>query len=236
MDSLSILLELQAAHDGLKTIQRDLAAFPPEMVDLDVAVKADEKRVQELDRRIDQTKAQIEASEAQHRQATKAEAAARQDLKASAHKVQYTAAMRSLEEKERQIETAAQAISDSKAALEALGAERAGLLASAEGNRRQFDGLHEIFLSEHENQIVGKDRLAKRIAELEGQLDPAAAAKFNRLMQNKGGRAIVAMEKDACTGCNTRLRMPLVYKLRAEGSVICETCQRILYLPQPPPQ
>jgi predicted nucleic acid-binding Zn-ribbon protein len=233
MESLPILQELQTAHDGLKTIHRDLTAFPPEMADLDASVKAAAKRVQDLDRRIGQTKAQVESSEAQHKQATKAEAGARRDLKTSAHKVQYTAAMRSLEEKERHLEAAARAISESGAALGAMEAERDALSASMEESRRQFNELHDVFLSEREGQIAGRDRLTRRIAELEGQMDQAAVGRFNRLLQHKGGRAVVAMHNDACTGCNTKLRMPLVYKLRAEGSVTCETCQRTLYLPQP---
>jgi len=232
MDSLSILLELQAAHDGLKTIQRDLTTFPKEMADLDASVKAAGKRIQEMDRRIGHTKAQLESSEAQHRQAAKAEAGARQDLKTSAHKVQYTAAMRSLEEKERQLETTSRTLSECGTTLKELEAERGRLVVSMEDNGRRFKELHEIFLSEHENQIVGRDRLTKRIAELESQLDAATVSKFNRLLQHKGGRAVVAMENDACSGCNTRLRMPLIYRLRAEGSVTCETCQRTLYLPQ----
>jgi predicted nucleic acid-binding Zn-ribbon protein len=231
MDSLSILLELQAAHDGLKTIHRDLTTFPPEMADLDASVKATRKRIHDLDRRIEQTRAQFEASEAQHRQAAKAEAGARQELKTSAHKVQYTAAMRSLEEKERHLVAAMRAISESGTVLKTLEAERDLHATSMEENSRQFSEMHGVFLSERENQIVGKDRLTERIAELEGQLDAAAVSRFNRLLQSRGGRAVVAMVKDACTGCNTRLRTPLIYKLRAEGSVACETCQRTLYLP-----
>jgi predicted nucleic acid-binding Zn-ribbon protein len=204
------------------------------MAGLDAAVKAAGRRMQDLDRRIGQTKAQREASEAQHGQAARAEAGARHDLKASAHKVQYTAAMRSLEEKERHLEAAARAISESGETLKALEAERESLSASMEENRRRFDELHGVFLSERENQTVGRDRLTERIAELEGQLDPAAVHRFNRMLQHKGGRAVVAMEHDACTGCNTRLRTPLIYKLRAEGSVTCEACQRTLYLPPQP--
>jgi len=236
MDSLPILLELQSAHDGLKTIQRDLTAFPPEMANLDASVKKDGKRVQELDKRIEQTRAQLEEGETQHRHATKAEAGARQDLKASAHKVQYTAAMRSLEEKERHLETAARTLSELGATLKDLEAERERLAASVEDARRQFKELHDIFLSERESQIVGRDRLTKRIEELEAQLDQAALSRFNRLMQNRGGRAVVVMENDACTGCNTKLRMPLIFKLRSEGSVTCETCQRILCLPHSLPK
>jgi len=231
MDTLVILRELQTAHDGLKVIQRDLSALPPEMASLDASLKTESKHIQEIEKAIVLAREKIENLEKQHEQAIRAEAHARKELKASTHKVQYTAAMRALEEKERQIETLQRSLKEAAAALASLEADREKLFSSKSEAQRHFDELHEIFLAEHENQVVGKDRLTKLIAELEGNLDAAALNKFNRLMQNRGGRAVVAVENDVCTGCNTKLRMPLIYKLRAENSIICEYCQRILYLP-----
>jgi len=231
MSALAILKELQVAHDGLKVIQRDLSALPPEMASIDVSLKAAAKRIQEVEKAILAAKDKSEALEKQQQQAIKAEAHARKELKASTHKVQYTAAMRSLEEKERLLENTQRALKEIAATLSSLEAERQSLVSSRDQEQRHFDELHEIFLAEHENQVVGKDRLTKLIAELEGKLDAAALSQFNRLMQNRNGRAVVHIENDACTGCNTKLRMPLIYKLRAEGSITCEYCQRILYLP-----
>ena len=232
MNTLAILQELQLAHDGLRTIQRDLSIFPPDMAHLDASVKTAGKRIQEIEKRIVQEKAQLDANEKQHQRAVKAEDNARKDLKASAHKVQYTAAMRELDEKERQLETARRTLKESEASLKSLEAELEGLIASRDEAQRQFDELHEIFLAEHENQIVAKDRLTKQVYELESKLDEAMISKFNRLLQNKGGKAVVAVENNACTGCHTRLRTPLFYQLKAEGSITCESCQRILYLAQ----
>jgi len=232
MNTVAILKELQLAHDGLRTIQRDLTAFPPEMAQIDASVKDAGKRTQEIEKRILQARAQFDANEKQHQQAVKAEAHARKELKASAHKVQYVAAMRELDEKERQLEIAQRALRETEAELKSLEAEHESLASSRNESQKQFDELHEIFLAEHENQIVAKDRLAKQITELESKLDAAIVSKFNRLMQYKAGKAIVAVENNVCTGCHTRLRTPLVYQLKAEGSISCESCQRILYLPE----
>jgi len=140
--------------------------------------------------------------------------------------------MRGLDEKERHLELAQRAIKESESVLRAAEEEREKLVSAQNENQKQFDELHEIFLSEHDNQVVAKDRLTGQIAELEGQLDEASLKNFSRLMQNRAGRAVVPMENNVCTGCNTKLRMPLIYQLKAKGSVTCESCQRILYLPQ----
>ena len=210
---------------------RDLSSLPPEMASLDASIKAAQKRLSAIDIGLGQAKARFEDAENEQQQAVKAEAAARKDLKASTHKVQYTAAMRSLEEKERLIETSVRTQKEAEAALMSLKEEREGLLGSQNENQLQFDELNQIFLSEHENQVVGKARLTAKIAELEGLLDKATLNKFNRLMQGRNGRAVVPTENDTCTGCHTKLRAPLVYKLKAEKCITCESCQRILYLP-----
>jgi predicted nucleic acid-binding Zn-ribbon protein len=231
MNDLAVLQELQSAHNGLKTIERDLTNFPPDMARLDESIKGAEKRVQEITKSIAQAKTQLETLEKQHQQAVKAEAYARKELKASSHKAQYTIAMRGLDEKERLLEAAARSMKDAETALKALEEEKEGLLLKQNEDKRQFDELHEIFLAEHENQVAGKDNLTKKITELTTKLDAATLNKFNRLMQTRAGRAVVPMEKGACTGCNTRLRTPLVYQLKADGSITCESCQRIVYLP-----
>ena len=232
MSTLAILQNLQSAHDGLKTVEHDLAAFPPEMTKLSTSIKTAQKRIEELSRKMDQARTQLKTLEEEHHQAIKSEEHARKELKSTANKAQYTIAMRSLDEKERQLELIQRNIRESEAALKAMEDESENLLSVQKEDQRQFDELHEIFLAEHENQVVAKNRLAEQILESEKQLDEATLNNFSRLMQNKGGRAVVAMENNVCTGCNTKLRMPLVYQLKAKGSIICESCQRILYLPQ----
>jgi len=231
MNTLTVLKELQAAHDGLMTIHRDLSALPPEMAHLDASIKAAAKCFQAIEKKIAGAKVQLENAEKQLQHAVKAEAHARKDLKTSAHKVQYTAAMRELDEKERQLEIAQRALTEANEAVKSMETEKENLVASKNEHQRQFDELHEIFLAEHENQVFAKDRLTKQVAELESNLDAATVTKFNRLIQNRGGRAVVPVENNVCTGCNTKLRTPFFYQLKAEGSVTCEYCQRILYLP-----
>jgi predicted nucleic acid-binding Zn-ribbon protein len=232
MSNLDTLKELQSAHDNLKTIERDLTAFPPEMAGLGKTIKDIDKRLGELQNKTIQGRTLLEATEKQYQQAIKAEAHARKELKSSAHKAQYTMAMRELDDKERKLEAAQRALKEAETGLKAIEEEVEKLRASQEADKKQFEELHEIFLSEHENQVTARGLLTKKIAELESSLDTATLNNFKRLLVGKAGKAVVAMEKGACAGCNTKLRTTLVYELRAKGSVNCEFCKRILYLPQ----
>jgi len=224
------LKELQAAHDGLRAIERDLSAYPPEMMRLDASAKAAEKKLALLTDGLTKARAKREAAEKQLGQATKAEAHARTALKASTHKGQYTIAIRDLDEKEKQMDAASKTLKEAGAALEAMEAERESLETSHKEDKRQFDELMEIFLSEHENQVAAKSILTSKIEELGGQLDAATLAKFNRIMQSRGGKAVAHVENNICTGCNTKLRTPLIYQMKAQGFIQCESCQRIVYL------
>jgi len=230
MSALATLKELQAAHDGLRAIERDLAAYPPDMKRLDTSAKASEKKLGELEGTLEKARARAEAAEKQLGQATKAEAHARGALKATTHKGQYTIAMRDLDEKERQLDAAQKALAEAAAALKAMEAEKESLESSHKEDRRQFNELMEIFMSEHENQVAAKSMLTKKIEELNGQLDQTTLTKFGRIMQSRGGKAVVPVENGICTGCNTKLRTPLIYQMKAQGFIFCESCQRIVYL------
>jgi len=230
MSNLATLKELQTTHDGLRAIERDLAAYPPEMKRLEASAKAAEKKLLELEGTLAKAQAKSEAAEKQLVQTTKAEAHARNALKTATHKGQYTIAMRDLDDKERQMDAAQKALAEAAAALKAMEAEKESLETSHKEDRRQFDELMEIFMSEHENQVAAKSSLAKKIEELNGQLDQTTLTKFGRIMQSRGGKAVVPVENSICTGCNTKLRTPLIYQMKAQGFIFCESCQRIVYL------
>ncbi len=60
MTLLPVLIELQATHDYLRTIERDRTALPPDLAALDAQIKAQDKRLGELDRGIFEGKSQVE--------------------------------------------------------------------------------------------------------------------------------------------------------------------------------
>ncbi len=231
MMPLPILLELQSIHDGLRTIHRDLTSFPPDMAGLDAEVKALAKRLEKADKEhaeLDVTRTRLEKELAV---AQRLEAHARTALKGTTQKIQYTAAIRELDERERQRSAVARPLKETEAKLEALSSERASLREQHADTLARFQELHEIFLSEHENQVVGQGRLELRRGELEAALDPSLVARFNRLIESRQGRAVASVEAGACTGCHTKLRNPFLNQLREQKMLPCESCQRLLYLP-----
>lgn len=232
MEHLTTLRDLQSTLDYLRIIERDLSALPPDLATLDTRLKAIDKQMAEKTKSLDMARTQIQARSRDLVQAQKEEDRARAAVKATSQKLQYTAAIRDLDEKERlrtQIARPLKALETEALALEqalaALTSEHLTLKA-------QFDELHAIFLDEHANQVEGRKLLKTKQADLEAKLPAPEVARFHRLAAARQGRVVVAVENGACSGCHVKLRGPFLFQVKeAKGAVACESCLRILFLP-----
>ena len=232
MEPLATLRDLQITLDILGTIQRALAALPPDLAILDQTIRSAEKQTAEKTRLLESAKTQIQKLTLDLALAQKEEERARAAVKTTSQKVQYTAAIRELDDKERMKAGIARPLQ----ALETQAVSLAEALVSLEAERAtaqaQFDELHAIFLDEHANQVEGRKLLVARQAELEGRLPAPEVARFHRIAAVRQGRVVVPVENSACTGCRVKLRGPLLFSLReSKTPVSCESCQRILFLP-----
>ena len=226
-----LLLELQATHDYLRTIQRDLGDFPPDLAALDAARRTLEKRVDEGRRALEALEAQAAKHRAEVERAKEQEDRARAALKAVTQKAHYAAAIREVEDRERARNQAARPLRDLEPKLAALAADLAKALPDLEVATARFQELHAVFLSEHETQVLARDQLEAKRADLEGQLPAPQLAHFRKLMANRAGKAVVPVESGACSGCHTKLRMPFLNQLRDRREALpCENCQRFLVL------
>ena len=231
MKTLPTLLELQGIHENLRIIQRDLTAFPPDMSKMDAELKALLKRQEAAAKELAEAKTKVDGLAGDLKLAQRLEEHAKTAVKQSTHKVQYTAAIRELDDRERQKAAAARPLKETETKIAALEKETLELEARRAQLQAQFDDLHQIFLSEHENQVAARGVNQARRTELEAQLEPAVLARFNKLIQQRQGRAVVPVENATCGGCRTKLRIPLLAELREKGTIPCEFCQRILFLP-----
>jgi predicted nucleic acid-binding Zn-ribbon protein len=229
MSFLPVLLELQAIHDNLTIIQRDLSSFPPELAKLDMDLKTLVKKAESLSKALEESRTSQTTLAKDLVLAQKAEDQARTALKNSTQKIQYTAAIRDLDERERQKLALSKPLKDLEGRIEYMEQELSGLTGLRDQTREQFEELHRIFLAEHENQILAREKGLTRKLELEAKLEPVELGRFNRLIVGRQGRAVVTVENGTCTGCRTKLRGPLLAQLREKTLLNCESCQRILY-------
>ena len=231
MEPLITLRDLQATLDYLATIHRELSALPPDLAILDAKVKAAEKQIADKTKALDTARAQILVKTKELTQAQKDEDRARAAVKTTSQKVQYTAAIRELDEKERLKASVSKPLKTLESTVQVLEQALAVLEKERAAAQTQFDELYAIFLDEHANQVEGRKVLRAKQTALETKLTAAEVARFHRLAAARHGRVVVPVENGACSGCNVKLRGPILFQLKEGKDLItCESCQRILFL------
>jgi len=231
MSELSVLIELQSVHDNLRTIQRDLSAYPPDLAALDTELKTIAKKLEETARGLVASRSLFANLSVELDSAQKSEELAKVVVKGATQKIQYTAAIRDLDERQRQKNAVARPVKETELRIDSLERLENELRDRQVEAQKQFDELMAVFLAEHGNQVEAQARLVTRSQELEATLAPTLLNKFRRLLQQRQGRAVVGVDNGACGGCRTRLRTPFVAHLREADTLFCESCQRILYDP-----
>ena len=232
MTLLATLMELQATLDNLRVIERDLSAFPPDLSALDQDMKAIARMTAETEKSLHDWREKRQAAERNYLEAQRLEELARKALKLVTQKVQYAAAIREVDDRERQKAAAARPLKESEARSSELEAQLGTLKVRGAEVEARFKELHEIFLAEHENQVIARKELHVKREGLEKALPAVELTRFHRLIQNRQGRAVVPVENSTCMGCRVKLRMIFLSELRQKkGLMLCESCQRIVYLP-----
>ncbi len=75
-------------------------------------------------------------------------------------------------------------------------------------------------------------RLAAERARAAAAVDAPLLAKYEQILKNRRGAAVVAIDVEVCTACHVRLRPHVSQQIRRNDSIVqCESCQRILFWP-----
>jgi predicted nucleic acid-binding Zn-ribbon protein len=73
--------------------------------------------------------------------------------------------------------------------------------------------------------------LSEQAKRTESELSPKHRARFLRLLGSKKGTAVAAVLDGTCSVCHFSVRPHLQQRVRrCEEIIVCEHCQRILYL------
>ena len=73
--------------------------------------------------------------------------------------------------------------------------------------------------------------LNEKRLEIIAQVSPEARALYDKIIEKKGGLALVPVEGEACGACRMEIRPQLLNEIKLkEALVVCENCSRILYL------
>ena len=105
------------------------------------------------------------------------------------------------------------------------------------GEKARVAGETERLKSLQQADIDERTKLQARRAELAEALSKNLLQTYERVRNGRGGLAVAAVHDGFCTACHVSLRPQLYNEVRStEALITCESCSRILYYLEPPPE
>ena len=224
------LYRLQQRLRFVQTRQKERDTVPPELTEVDREFR---ERVEAVGR----IRERLSEAQAEHRHAEAELADAREKLKkyqVQLRSVQtsreYGAVLNEIDGVEKQV----RAIEDRVLALEE----------EIENGQRDLTGREERLpreTEEHEEKIKDwratqkqiNEELAqaeREIQEIETGIQPRERSEFHRLLEKKGGLAVVPAVQGSCSACHVKIRPAALQLLKVGREIVyCDSCKRILY-------
>lgn len=227
---LDELYRLQERLRFVQTRERERDTVPAELTEVDSAFREKLDAVTRLKQRL------IEA-ELEHRRAS-AELADQQEkqkkYQAQLRNVQssreYSAVLNEMDVVEKQI----RASEDRVLALEEELETSRDELKTREENLPKETEEHEEKIKgwRSAQRVINEELEAARveIKDLESRIRPRELAEFQRLLEKKGGLAVVRVISNSCSACHVKIRPAAMQALKAGSDIVyCDSCRRILY-------
>lgn len=225
--------QLYRLQDRIRFVQareRERDTIPAELVEVDREYREKVEAVERLKARraeaeVERRRAHAELSE--HREKLRKY---QSQLRAVQNQREYGAVLNEIDGVEKLVRGA----EDRILALDAEIENSAKELASREEMLPLETEQHEERLKDwRTTQRAINDELAsahEEIGKLEATMHPRDRSEFQRLLEKKGGRAIVLVEGNSCSACHVKVRPAALQALKAGREIIyCDSCKRILY-------
>ena len=95
--------------------------------------------------------------------------------------------------------------------------------------KERYNDCKEKCDKEAQNVAPKIQELEKKMKALEKSIPQDVFAKYNSIKADKIFPVFVPLNDGHCSGCRVELPTAKVNKVKAEGSIVCEQCHRIIY-------
>lgn len=243
---LETIVELQHALDQLREAERRLAGIPDWMRELHAEHTAARGQIEALEAAAAEAAKERRTAEAAVADAQERLKKYQQQINKVSTQREYGALLHEIDGTKAQITASEE---QAFAALERLEKAQRDL----EAQREQFSGLEQRYAEEQARWDAEKPAIAaeagqlqERIAALREQLPRGIVAQFERIRERMPSGALAPVRllqrpgklqsEWHCGACNYRVRPQVVVEIRNSGSLVqCDSCKRILYIPQQEP-
>lgn len=227
---LEQLYRLQDRIRFVRARERDRDTIPAELVEVDREYRARVDAVERLRSRraeadVERRRAHAELSE--HRERLRKYQA---QLRAVQNSREYGAVLNEIDGVEKLVRGAEDRISALDSEIESATKELAGreelLPLETEQHEERLKGWRAAQREINEELTSAHEEIGK----LEASMHPRDRSEFQRLLDKKGGLAIVLVAGNSCSACHVKVRPAALQSLKAGREIVyCDSCKRILY-------
>jgi uncharacterized protein len=227
---LDELYRLQERLRFVQTRERERDTVPAELTEVDAAFREKLDAVQKLKQRLleadlEHRRASAELSDLQEKQ--KKYQAQLRNVQSSR---EYSAVLNEMDVVEKQIRVTEDRVLNLEEELET---SREDLKKREENLPRETQEHEEKMKDWRTTQRSINEELKNaqvEISDLENRIKPRELAEFRRLLEKKGGLAVVRVVNNSCSACHVKVRPAAMQSLKAGSEIIyCDSCRRILY-------
>ncbi len=227
------LVRLQDVDERIYALKTELTEKPRILLELKEAFERKKKGLKDLQEQLKEIQVRRQAMELDLKGFEESIAKDNAQLSQIKTNKEYTAKMAEIEhlkaDKSLLEEKILLSYDESDALQERIAAEQERLAGEETVHRRETDRIQaEIKAVEAKVHALQAERET-----LAAEVAATVRGKYERILDNRGDRALVAVERGSCSGCYMKVPAQVVNEIKMyEDLVTCEMCSRILYIPE----
>ena len=227
---LENLYRLQDRIRFVASRERDRDTIPPELTEVDRAYRERVDAVASLKQRLAQAQIELRRAESELSDVREKQKKYQAQLRSVQTSREYGAVLNEIDTVEKLLRATEDRVLELEEEIETTRTD----LASREENLPRETAEHEEKLTDWRaaQRSIDEELESAReeIRQLESQIPPRDRAEFQRLMEKKGGLAIVPVVSSSCSACHVKIRPAALQTLKAGREIVyCDSCKRILY-------
>lgn len=210
--------------------QREHDTVPPELTAIDQAYRDRVAAVDSLKQRLAQARSDLHRAESELSDIREQQKKYQAQLRNVQTSREYGAVLNEIDGVEKLLRSTEDRVLSLEEEIEAeqrdLGARQESLPSETEEHEEKLKDWRGA------QRLINAELAAAReeIRQLESAIPARDRAEFQRLMEKKGGLAIVKVVNSSCSACHVKVRPAAMQILKAGREVVyCDSCKRILY-------
>lgn len=227
------LWELQTVLSQLGDREKQLTSKPESFAAIDrewQSANEEMERLQQSIEQISKERRRVEGELTDHQELLKKYQGNLMQVK---NQQQYAAAWKEIDATRKQVKELEDADLKAMEEMETLQSDLSTRESGSADLKSRWQAAHDAWQHSLGDLRAEVEQLKQKAASIEARLPEKLKLDFHRIFKQRQNIAVAFVISDSCSACRTRIRPALYQQLKRGELVVCEGCNRILYLERP---